>query len=73
MKLCFNRNPLVYKRDTCSERGSIRQLMAAALVYYSFAQGGDDCWGQSGSAPALLTQVEDSITLLSDEETTPPS
>jgi hypothetical protein len=45
--------------------------LAAALVSsYSFAQGGDDCWGPTQlSASAPDAESRDSITLLSDEET----
>ena len=45
--------------------------LAAALVpSYSFAQGGDDCWGPTQlSASAPDAESRDSITLLSNEET----
>jgi hypothetical protein len=44
--------------------------LAALVPSYSFAQGGDDCWGPTqliASAPDA--ESRDSITLLSDEET----
>jgi hypothetical protein len=44
--------------------------LAALVPSYSFAQGGDDCWGPTQlSASAPDAESRDSITLLSDEET----